>query len=75
MRKIGYSADQSRGKGSHTLLGHPNRHTLTVPNSNPLGRGILRKLPRRRHLKRRFPNLSTDPPLRKAQTPTTNADE
>ena len=44
MRKIGYSVDQSRGKGSHTLLSHPNRHTLIVPNSNPLGRGILRKL-------------------------------
>ena len=44
MRKIGYHVDQSRGKDSHTLLSHPNRHTLIVPNPNPLGSDILRKL-------------------------------
>ena len=44
MRKLGYSVDRSRGKGSHILLAHPNRDTLIVPNTNALGRGILRKL-------------------------------
>ncbi len=44
MRKIGYSVDRSRGKGSHALLYHPERHTLIVPNTNSLGRGMLRKL-------------------------------
>lgn len=44
MRKIGYSVDRSRGKGSHVLLSHPDRHTLIVPNTSALGRGILRKL-------------------------------
>ena len=44
MRGFGYSVDRARGKGSHTLLSHPQRHTLIVPNKRALGRGILRKL-------------------------------
>ena len=42
MRKIGYSVSPKRGKGSHIVLRHPERHNLLV--SERIGRGLLTSL-------------------------------
>ena len=42
MRKIGDSVSPKRGKGSHIVLRHPERHNLLV--SERIGRGLLTSL-------------------------------
>ncbi|GEM_PF-1422995 len=42
MRKIGYSVSPKRGKGSHIVLRHHERHNLLV--SERIGRGLLTSL-------------------------------
>ena len=50
MRRIGYEWD--RTVGSHMILVHPTRPTLSVPRHRELGRGLLRQLIRDADLSR-----------------------
>ena len=42
MRRVGYMWE--RTEGSHMILVHPTRSTLSVPRHRELGRGLLRNL-------------------------------
>ena len=42
LRKTGYRMDRIRG--SHMILAHPDRTTLSVPRHRELDRGLLRRL-------------------------------
>ena len=56
MRRVGYSVSAERGDGSHYMLLHPERNSLTVPQT--IGRGLLSKLIRDAGLSRdEFLNL------------------
>ena len=44
MVRIGYRLDRIRG--SHMVIKHPARRSLSVPRHRELGRGVLRRLMR-----------------------------
>ena len=48
LRKIGY--EMSRTRGSHMILAHPEKGTLSVPRHRELDRGLLRRLIRDAHI-------------------------